>query len=161
MFSPTPPPPAPGDLAGCLLCVPLPSPPGPRESTQPCALINPAAVCVHCSAHSASRWVSTCWRHQRGSTQEMWLQSLQQGRKWAKQERKYLSVKHVQSAVFSDSSGYLVTVQQHRLWFSWNVSKTVRQLHSHEKEVQHYDLFVSPWDKAISLHILRSSAAFV
>lgn len=43
----------------------------PGESTQPCALINPAAVCVHCSAHSASRWVSTCWRHQRSSTQEM------------------------------------------------------------------------------------------
>lgn len=27
----------------------------PGKSTQPCALINPAAVCVHCSAHSASR----------------------------------------------------------------------------------------------------------
>lgn len=40
----------------------------PSESTQPCALINPAAVCVYCSAHSASRWVSTCWRHQRSST---------------------------------------------------------------------------------------------
>ncbi len=87
----------------------------PGESTQPCALINPAAACVHCSAHSASRWVSTCWRHQRSSTQEMWLQSLQQGRKWAKQERKYLSMKHVQSAMFSDWSGYLVTVYQYRL----------------------------------------------
>lgn len=40
----------------------------PGESTPPCALINPAAVCVYCSAHSASRRVSTCWRHQRTST---------------------------------------------------------------------------------------------
>lgn len=52
---------------------------------------NPALwsiACACCSAHSASWWVSTCWRHQRSSTQEMWLQSLQQGRKWATQERK-------------------------------------------------------------------------
>lgn len=60
----------PPDLAGCLLCVPLPSLPNRAQPTQPCALINPAAataaaLCVHCSAHSASRWVSTCWRHQR------------------------------------------------------------------------------------------------
>lgn len=58
----------PPDSAGCLLCVPPPSLPNRAEPTQPRALINPAAaaaLCVHCSAHSASRWVSTCWRHQR------------------------------------------------------------------------------------------------
>lgn len=66
-------------------------------------------VCVYCSAHSASRWVSTCWCHQRSSTQEMWLQSLQQGRMWAKQERKYQSVKHVQIMLHEHSQSGVVT----------------------------------------------------
>lgn len=49
-------------------------------------------------------------------TQEVWLQSLQQGSKWAKQERKMWAC----STVFSDWSGYLVTAHLHS-HFSWNV----------------------------------------
>jgi len=45
-------PPSPGGLAGCLLCVPLPSLPNPGESTRPCALINPAAQCVYTVVHT-------------------------------------------------------------------------------------------------------------
>lgn len=49
-------------------------------------------------------------------TQEVWLQSLQQGRKWAKRERKMWAW----STVFSDWSGYLVTAHRHGRFY-WNV----------------------------------------
>lgn len=81
----------------------------PASASQLAALIHPAAARVRCSARSASQWVSTCWCHPTNNTQEKWLHSLQQGRKWAKQ-RKYLS----ECTVFSAQSGYLVTVCQRK-----------------------------------------------
>lgn len=81
----------------------------PSESTQPRALINPAAVCVYCSAHSASRWVYTCWRHQK--EQHKRCDCRAQGRGGSgRSGREHLSMcKAWCSTVGSDWSRYLVT----------------------------------------------------
>lgn len=105
---------------GRLFCIFTPCLPHRVNST----LVGPA-VCVYCRACAASRRVSTCWRHQRRCTQEVWLHSLQQGWEWERHEREI----QVWSACrgTADQSGYLVTGHLNRLSFHWNASHSCKK----------------------------------
>lgn len=105
-------PPYPCGSAGCLLCVPLPSLPNPASQLNP-ALWSIQQQCVYTVVHTQHPGGFPPAGAIKGAAQEMWLRSLEEGRKWAKQERKYLSVEHVQSMVFPDGNGYVDHSEHH------------------------------------------------
>lgn len=77
-------PPYPCGLAGCLLCVPLPSLPNPASQLNP-VLWSIQQQCVYTVVHTQHPGGFPPAGAIKGAAQEIWLQILEQGRKWAKQ----------------------------------------------------------------------------